>query len=102
MAKRQPRTVLEVSVAKLGVHRGALAAAQVAQWALATCELGHVPTTVEYSEFWCVTERTGWLHRAHVRDVFGDEWPAVVQSLSEHIEKKSPRAVTKLAVPALA
>jgi hypothetical protein len=88
-------------VRKLGVHRGAIAAARVAQWAIATAELGHLPTTVEYSEWWAVTERTGWYHRAAVHAALGDEWPQVVEQLARLAQERkarSPRAVQQLAV----
>jgi hypothetical protein len=88
-------------VQKLGVHKGAIAAARVAQWAMATAELGHVPTTVEYSEWWAVTERTGWNHRAAVHAALGDDWPAVVERVAAVIvarKLRSPRAVQQLAL----
>jgi hypothetical protein len=94
MARRKAQTVLEHCVAALGVHKGALAAASVAQWAIAAHELEHVPTTVEYVEFWYCTERTGWNHRAAIRSVFGDDWPSVVEALAADIgDRLSPRAV---------
>jgi hypothetical protein len=97
MAKRQ--TVLQAATAKLGVHKGALAAANAAQWAMATADLGHVPTTVEYSEWWNIDERTGWRHRARVREALGDDWPTVVEALAAEISKRSlrsPRSVVAL------
>jgi hypothetical protein len=104
MAKRrQPHTVLEYCVLALGVHRGAIAAAHVARWAIAVHELGRMPTTVEYAEYWFVTERTGWNHRASCRAVFGDEWPRVVEAVAADIgEKLSPRAVAAQSVAVFA
>jgi hypothetical protein len=98
MAKRKPRTVLEHCVAKLGVHQGAFAAANVAQYAIATKDLGHVPTTDEYCEWWAVSERTGWYHRSRIRDVFGDDWPDVIEQVSHLIKTSSPRAAMSLPV----
>jgi hypothetical protein len=96
-------SVLEVCVARLGTHRGALAAANVAQWAIATAELGRVPTTVEYSDYWAINERSGWRHRARVHEGLGDQWPAVVEQLARRLgERRSPRAVMSLPAPALA
>lgn len=89
---------MELSVAKLGVHRGALAAAHVAQWVIATDDLGHVPTTVEYSEYWAIDERTGWRHRANVAAVLGDEWQAAVEALVREVDSHSKRAVMGLPV----
>jgi hypothetical protein len=95
MAKRQPRTVLEVCVASLGVHRGAVAAANVAQWAIATSELGHVPTVAEYVDYWAITDRSGWNHAARVREALGDDWRAVVDALSRHLESHAPGRVMR-------
>lgn len=95
----RPGTVLDVCTERLGVHRGAIAAARVAQWALATADLGHVPTTVEYANWWAVTERTGWNHRSACRDVFGDDWPDVVEFVARQIgDRRSPREVMRLDV----
>ncbi|HEY8773078.1 MAG TPA: hypothetical protein VIM05_00795 [Gaiellaceae bacterium] len=97
---KRPATVLEVCVARLGVHRGALAAANVAQWAMATRDLGHVPTTVEYAEYWSISERNGWLHRSRIRAALGDEWPVVVEKLAAYVgDIRSPRAAMKLRAP---
>lgn len=87
---------------RLGVHKGALAAANVAQWALATYDLGHVPTVVEYAEYWAIAERTGWLHGKRAADVFGkDEWRSVVEAVAAEItQRRSPRAVMALPLPA--
>lgn len=92
-------TVHRYCVRTLGVHRGAIAAARVAQWAIATAELGHVPTTVEYSEWWAIDERTGWRHRALAHEALGEEWQTVVERLAREIERRqdrSPRAVQQL------
>jgi hypothetical protein len=99
-AKRQ--TVLRVCVERLGVHRGALAAANVAQLAMATHDLGHVPTGVEYSEYWSVSDRTAWYHRSRVRDALGDDWEAFVVQLARAVgDARTPRAVTQLPAPRL-
>ena len=96
--KRQ--TVLQVCVAALGVHRGALAAANVAQHAMATCELGHVPTATEYAEYWAMHERSAWRHRERVREVFGEDWREVVEAVAAQIsDERSPRAVANLSAP---
>jgi hypothetical protein len=91
-------TVLEVCVRRLGVHRGAVAAANVAQWALAADSLGHFPTTVEYAEWWAISERTAWRHRARCHSALGDDWQNVVESIAREIDERSPRAVMKLRV----
>lgn len=86
---------------KLGIHRGALAVARVSQWAMVTAELGHVATTVEYAEWWAISERTGWYHRALIQEALGDQWPEIVTKFAEVIvarQVRSPRAAMKLAV----
>jgi hypothetical protein len=88
----ESRTVLQACVAAKGVHRGALAAAHVAQWAMTTHELGRIPTVVEYAEWWAVKERTGWRHRADCRDVFGESWREVVLSLAAEIGRRKVRS----------
>jgi len=98
--KKQPSLHRQI-VARMGVHRGAIAAARVAQWAIATAELGHVPTTVEYAEWWSINERTGWRHRSLVHEALGDEWVAAVEMIAAEAERRavrSPRAVQQLAV----
>lgn len=101
--KRQ--TVLQVCVAQLGVHRGALAAANVAQLAMTTATLGHFPTTDEYCADWVVSERTGWNHRARARAGLGDDWQDVIEQLALVVERKrarTPRAVMNLPAPSSA
>ena len=102
MATKAKRVSIQrACIQRLGVHRGALAAARVAQWAMVTADLGRVPTTVEYSEWWAITERTGWHHRALVRDALGEDWPTVVERVAEVVAAKklrSPRAVQQLAL----
>lgn len=86
-------------VQKLGVHRGAIAAARAAQWAITTNELGHFPTTVEYAEWWAIDERTGWRHRALIHEALGGEWASIVTRMAVAAgrrQARSPRAVQKL------
>lgn len=88
-------------VNKLGVHRGAIAAARVAQWSLVAAELGRVPTTVEYAEWWAIDERTGWRHRAAVQAALGDDWPPIIEHLAQAAaaqQARSPRAIQQLAL----
>ena len=95
----KPVSVHRYCVLKLGVHRGAIAAARVAQWAITTQELGHVPTTVEYAEWWAVSERTGWNHRALIQEALGGEWASVVTRIAVEVGRwrtRSPRAVQRL------
>lgn len=102
---REPRTVLDICVARVGVHRGAVAAAAVAQYALTTVELGHVPTTDEYIAEWAISERTGWRHRERMTAVFGEAWPDVVAAVAAEVERRSvrlPARAMALVVPALA
>jgi hypothetical protein len=98
----KPLSVRDYCIRAAGVHRGALTAARVAQWALAADDLGHFPTTVEYAEWWAVDERTAWRHRASIKDVFGDVEPVVMAVAAEIAGRRSPRAVMKLPLPAVA
>lgn len=56
MARRAPRTLLEVCVARAGMAKGARIAEFVITWAIATDALGHEPTVEEVAEWW--RERT--------------------------------------------
>jgi hypothetical protein len=85
-------TVLQACTRKRGVHRGAITAAHVVQWAVATVELGHLPTTVEYADWWAVDERTAWRHRAGIREVFGDDWQDVVARVASEAGRRKLRA----------
>jgi len=91
--RAKPITVQRYCVERLGVHRGAVAAARVAQWAMVTADLGRVPTTVEYSAWWSVKERTGWNHRALVHEALGEEWPATVEAVAGEIRRRSTRSL---------
>lgn len=98
MAERRV-TVLRACVERMGAHRGAIAAANVAQLVIATSELGHFPTAVEYADYWAIDERSAWRHRARARDGLGDEWQDVVSALARRTSSRSPRAVISLPVP---
>jgi hypothetical protein len=94
-------TVQEYCVFRLGVHRGSLAAANVVQLALTTRDLGSFPTAVEYRDYWAISDRTAWRHRARAHTALGDEWVAVIEQLASRIgQERSQRAV--LASPLLA
>jgi hypothetical protein len=95
-------SILDYCVRSAGVHRGALVAAWVAQWAMTANDLGRFPTAVEYAEWWAVDERTAWRHRAGIRDVFGDVEPIVMAVASGVDGRRSPRAVMGLPVPVVA
>ncbi len=95
-------SVLNVCTARLGLHRGALAAANVAQLAMTTADLGHWPSATEYADYWAITERTAWYHRSRAREVFGDDLQTVVEQLARDVARKrarSPRAVMQLPAP---
>jgi hypothetical protein len=86
--KRQPRTILEVCVAKRGTIGGARAASNVAAWVIQTAELGRVPTVVEYSTYWGVAERTAWRHAHSIESVFGENWRQLVGQLGARVRTK--------------
>jgi hypothetical protein len=99
---RKPRTLLEVCTARLGVHKGALAAAWLVEYALATRDLGHVPSGREYAAWAFVDDRTAWRRRSALREVFGDDrWVEVVEALAAQVEPgRSIRGQVALPVPA--
>lgn len=101
--RRNPTTVLDYCVAKHGLHRGAFTAAYACQHAICMVDIGHLPTHREYAEYWAVDERSSKNHRARVRDVFGDEWEAVVRQLATYAQrtgKWSPGALRRHPVTA--
>lgn len=96
-------SVLDYCTARVGLHRGGLAAAAVAQYAMTTADLGRLPSTTEYRDWWNISERTAWRHRERMHEVFGDEWRAVVERVAAEVKRRharSPRAVMQLSVAA--
>ena len=85
-------TVHRYCVKKLGVHKGALAAARVAQYAMTTADLGHVPSNTEYCSWWVITTRTGFHHRALIKAAFGEDWRPVVEQLAAEIVRRGNRS----------
>jgi hypothetical protein len=101
---KQPRTILEVCVARLGVHRGALAAANVAQLAMTAADLGRFPTALEYAADWSLSERSAFNHRGRARDGLGENWQQIIEGLALELvarKARSPRAVMALPLPRL-
>ena len=92
----RPRTILQACTRVRGVHKGALTAAHVAQYAIATAELGEVPGTARYADYWAIDERTGWRHREGIREVFGDDWRAVVEQVAAEATKRQTTAPGRL------
>jgi hypothetical protein len=88
---RKPATLLELCIARRGVHRGAVTAAWVVQWAATARELGKFPTTAEYAEWWNVSERNAWRHRAAIHEALGDEYERVVLRLGDEIDARMSR-----------
>lgn len=101
-SKRGERfSVQEVCIRRLGLHRGAIAAARVAQLAIAQRDLGHWPTAVEYAEYWSVIERTAWNHRAAALagvvgpELEGDDALAVLKSVVDTLVQAIDRSETR-------
>jgi hypothetical protein len=82
-------------VRKHGIHRGALTAAYVGQYAIAWSELGEFPTAVAYAEYWAISERTAFLHRSKIADVFGEKWPEVVEAVKDEIDRSQSRSLAR-------
>jgi len=77
MSKRQPRTLLELAISKVGVLKGARVCAFLCQWTIATNALGRPITLEEYADWWKESERTVYRHQAEFRRVFGAPTPQV-------------------------
>jgi hypothetical protein len=99
VAVKRP-SVLDYCVQAQGARRGGITAAKIALWAIASVDLGHFATTVEYAEWAAVDERTAWRDRARIVEVFGDVEPVVMSLAARVGDRRSPAAVSRLAVPA--
>jgi hypothetical protein len=97
LAGVRPGTVLDHYTEKYGVHKGAIRAAQMAQIALTVLEEGRDFSNKQYCDYWGVTERTGWLHRAQAEEVYGEKWRDVAFALAEEIKLRDVRAPGKIA-----
>jgi len=75
MSKRQPRTLLELAISKVGVLKGARVCAFVCQWTIAAQAIGRPITIEEYADWWSESERTAYRHQAEFRRVFGVPTP---------------------------
>jgi hypothetical protein len=73
MAKRPPRTLLELAVARVGLLKGPRVVTFMVAWSIAERELGHEPTLHEYREWWNESERTAYREQALFRECFPDE-----------------------------
>ena len=103
MAKRQPRTLLEVAMARVGIRRGAKVLAFMIAWNLVRSELGREPDIEEYAEWWRTSIRTAYREQAMFRDAFpGETNPARLMDAAQGAwdEKKGVRGLGSVAVPA--
>lgn len=94
-------SVLDHYTENYGVHRGAIRAAHFIQIALVAWEKGRDFSNGDYAEYWGVDERTGWMHRAEAREVFGDGWRDVAVALADRMDRegiRSPAQATRLAL----
>jgi len=88
MTKRASGTLLELCVGRAGGNvraswRGLKVCEYVIEWSIAAQALGKMPTTVEYAEWWAMSERSAWRHRAAIRELFpGEEFPRLVEAVS--------------------
>jgi len=68
--------------------KGVVGCGAVVLWAIATRELGHLPTTVEFAEWWRISERQAWRYRANVHELFpGNELAAIVEHVAGGIDE---------------
>lgn len=81
-------TLLAVCVARSGGKlraswHGLKVCEYVIEWAIVAHELERMPTTEEYREWWAISERSAWRHRAAIRELFpGDEFPRLVEGVA--------------------
>lgn len=95
LAGVKPGTVLDHYTERYGVHKGAIAAAHMAQIAATVIEYGRDFTNEQYMELWAVSERTAWAHRAEAVEVYGDGWRDVGAELARLMEREHTRALGK-------
>lgn len=70
MAKREPRSILELALAIGGYRKGFRVVMFIEQWTIAQHALGYEPTLEQAAAWWKESERT-WFHRqAEFREVF--------------------------------
>jgi hypothetical protein len=96
-------SLLELCIASVGVHRGALAASYVVRYAMTMNRLdGRLPTAVEYAEDWVIAERSAWNHRAKMHAALGDDWPDIVEHIAKQMQLKQlgERKAMNVNVPA--
>ena len=86
------------------LHQGRRVSQYVLQWAITAQDLGHFPTTVEYAEWWAISERQAWRRRAAIHDLFeGDLMREVVEDVASSLDsRKSLRDQMQVRVRAAA
>jgi hypothetical protein len=110
----QARTLLELCVARAikarggdprslldnvsAIPKGQAACGAVMLWAVVTKELGHVPTTVEFADFWRISERMGWKYRARVVELFPDEFVELLEHAAAYVPDVPKRMSARQAV----
>jgi hypothetical protein len=103
MARRQPRTLLEVAMAQVGMRRGARVIAFMIAWNVVRRELGHEPTIEEYGDWWKVSRATAFREQQMFREAFpGEENPARLMDAAAGAwdERKGVRGLGSVPVPA--
>jgi hypothetical protein len=84
------------------VPRGTRVAGYIAQWAMASNEVGKFATTVEYTEHLGIDERTGWRHRAAIHALFSDDEFRVLVDAVRELVRRGERNPLAAEVPVLA
>lgn len=87
LAGVRPGTVLDHYTSVYGVHKGAYRAAHMIQIATVAREHGRDFSNKNYMDYWGVSERTGWLHRAEAEEVYGESWRDVAVRLAEAMDE---------------
>jgi hypothetical protein len=104
MAKRrEPRTLLEAAVMRVGLLKGPRVVAFMVAWSIAERELGHEPTLAEYREWWNESERTAYREQALFRECFpGESTPSRLMAVLAEAwdERRGVRGLGSVPLPA--
>jgi len=70
MARREPKTILELAIAIGGYKKGFRVVMFIEQWTIAQHALGHVPYVEEAADWWKEPHRTWWRYLSEFREIF--------------------------------
>jgi len=70
VAKRPPRTILELAIAIGGYRKGFRACVFIEQWTIAQHALGHEPTVIEAADWWKEPHSSWFKRQSEFREIF--------------------------------